>query len=506
MPSLAAIDVGSNAIRLLIANVESVEGERKMTILESIREPVRLGQDVFKSGTIAEETIDRALEAFGRFKALIDQHGVKWTKAVATSATREAQNRDLFIDRVQQHSGIEIAVIGPEEEARLIHLAVSAKINLKNKVALLVDIGGGSAEITIAADDTILSTESFRMGAVRLLQVLEEKRHGERKFNQLLREYVDAAQKRIRKEIGNKKIEICVGTGGNIETLGSLRQELFQKEEDSVINADELDGIVKKLQSLTYEERIQQLHLRPDRADVIVPAAIVVQKILRQADVDELIIPSVGLKDGLLIDTIQEIYGEKKSQFRDQIVSSALQLGRKYMFDEQHGLATVRYAAKLFDETRNIHNLNPDTKLLLEVAALLHDIGHFVNMTGHHKHTMYLLLATPIIGLNPGQMAVVANVARYHRKSFPKPQHDEYRVLSSKDRVIVAKLAAILRLADAMDNEHAVRVTDFEVEYKKPKFIIRLKGEGDLLLEKWSLARKADLFEEIFSAKVVVEE
>jgi exopolyphosphatase/guanosine-5'-triphosphate,3'-diphosphate pyrophosphatase len=506
MPTIAAIDIGSNAIRLLIGNVESVEGERKLTLLESIREPVRLGQDVFKGGTIPEETIDRALEAFGRFKALIEQHSVKWTKAVATSATREAQNRDLFIDRVLQHSGIEITVIGPEEEARLIYLAVSEKVSLKNKVALLVDIGGGSAEITIADDGSILSTESFRMGAVRLLQVLEEKRHGERKFNQLLREYVDAAQKRIRKEIGTRKIELCVGTGGNIETLGTLRRELFQKDDGTVVSSDELDDMVKKLQGLTYEERIQQLHLRPDRADVIVPAAIVIQKILRLADIDKLLVPFVGLKDGLLIDTIQEIYGEKKSQYRDQIISSALQLGRKYMFDEQHGLATARYAAKLFDETRSLHHLHADNKLLLEVAALLHDIGHFVNMTGHHKHSMYLLLATPIIGLNPGQMAIVANVARYHRKSFPKPQHPEYGGRSSKDRVAISKLAAILRLADAMDNEHAARVTDFEVEHKKPKFVIRLKGEGDLLLEKWSLSRKADLFEEVFSTKVVVEE
>jgi exopolyphosphatase/guanosine-5'-triphosphate,3'-diphosphate pyrophosphatase len=162
--------------------------------------------------------------------------------------------------------------------------------------------------------------------------------------------------------------------------------------------------------------------------------------------------------------------------------------------------------AKLFDETRQVHKLGLENKLLLEVAALLHDIGLFVNMTGHHKHTLYLLMATPIIGLNGSQMAVVANVARYHRKSFPKPQHEQYRLLPSKERVVVSKLAALLRLADAMDNEHASRVTDFDVEYRKPRLILKLKGEGDLLLEKWSLARKSDLFLEVFSVKVVVEE
>jgi exopolyphosphatase/guanosine-5'-triphosphate,3'-diphosphate pyrophosphatase len=506
MPTVAAVDIGSNAVRLLISNVENVGGERKITTLESIREPVRLGQDVFRNGSLSDETIERALEAFGRFRALIDQHGVKWTRAVATSATREALNKDLFVDRVLQQTGIEISVIGPEEEARLIHLAVSEAVDLRNKVALLVDIGGGSTEITIASDGYILSTESFRMGAVRLLQVLEEKRYGERKFNQLVREYVDAAQKRIRKEIGTKKIDVCIGTGGNIETLAELGHELFGLDRNSSLSGQDLDAIVRKLQSHTYDERIQQLHLRPDRADVIIPAAIVIQKILRQSGVDELMVPSVGLKDGLLLDTIQEVYGEKKSQYRDQVMSSALQIGRKYLFDEQHGLACTKFAGKLFDETRTVHNLPPDYRLLLEVAALLHDIGHFVNMTGHHKHALYLLMATPIIGMNQDQMAIVANVARYHRKSFPKPQHETFRVLSSKDRVAVSKLAALLRLADAMDNEHASRVTDFEVEIRKPKFIIRLKGEGDLLLEKWSLARKADMFEEVFNMNVVVEE
>ena len=503
MPTLAAIDVGSNAIRLVIA---SVDGDRKLTVVENLREPVRLGQEVFKRGNIAEETIERATEGFTRFKQTIEGHGAKWTKAVATSAIREALNQEFFLDRVSQASGIELNVIGPEEEARLIHLCVSEKINLRNKLAMLVDIGGGSAEITLVENGQILSTESFKMGSVRLLQVLEEKKHGERHFNQLVREYVDAAQRRIKKEIGGQKIDICIGTGGNIESLGDLRKELFGKDRDTVIAKDELDTLVKKLQGMTYEERVQELKLRPDRADVIVPASVVLQKIVKLADVDEVLIPHVGLKDGLLLDMVQELYGEKKHAYRDQVFSSALQLGRKYMFDEQHGTIVSQFAVTLFDETKNLHNLGLEYRLLLETAALLHDIGMFINVNDHHKHTLYLLMAATIIGLNQQQMAIVSNVARYHRKSFPKIAHDHYRVLSSKDRVIVSKLAALLRLADAMDNEHASKVIDFEVEYKKPKFVLRLKGESDMLLEKWALANKAAFFEEVFSAKLVVEE
>jgi len=503
MPNFAAVDVGSNAIRLAIS---SVDGDRKLTSLENLREPVRLGQDVFSKGAISDDTLEQAVEAFGRFKEAIDRHGVNWSKAVATSALREATNRDMFIDRISQRSGIDIAIIEPEEEARLIHLAISSKINLRNRTAMLIDIGGGSTEVTLTTDGSIVSTESYRMGAVRLLQLLEGKKHGEREFHQLVREYVESTQQRLKREISGKKINVCVGTGGNIETLGNLREEVLGKERDSAIGVDELDTIVKKLQTLSLEERIQQLRMRPDRADVIVPASIILQQIVKVAGVDEILIPKVGLKEGIIIDMMHELYEETKHAFRDQVMASAIQVGRKYFFDEQHGTSVARYAIQLFDQTKNLHGLSLQDRLLLEVAALLHDIGNFISMADHHKHTQYLLTATPVIGLSQSQMAVVTNVARYHRKSLPKPQHDAYRVLSSKDRVLVSKLTSILRLADAMDNEHAAKVTSFTVEYKKPKFTINLKGEGDLLLEKWALMKKAEMFEEVFGVKVIVED
>ncbi len=509
MPNLAAIDVGSNAIRLSIA---SVDGERRLSSLENLRDPVRLGQDVFAKGMITDGTLEQAVDTFTKFKEAIDRNGVNWSKAFATSALREATNRDMFIDRISQSCGIDISVIEPEEEARLIHLAIASKVNLKNKTAMLIDIGGGSTEVTLTADGSIVSTESYKMGAVRLLQLLssgvsgKEKRNGEREFNQLVKEYVESTQRRLKREIGGKKIDVCVGTGGNIETLGILRKDLLGKERETSIEIDELDTIVKKLQGLSFEERIQQLKMRPDRADVIVPASIILQQIAKVAGVDEILIPKVGLKEGMLIDMVLDLYEETKHAYRDQVMASALEIGRKYFFDEQHGASVSRYAIDLFDQTRNLHNLNLEHRLLLEVAALLHDIGNFISATDHHKHAQYLLTATPVIGLSKLQMAIVANVARYHRKSFPKQQHDAYSALPSKDRVVVTKLAAVLRLADAMDNEHASKVESFSVEYKKPKFAIHLKGEGDLLLEKWSLMKKAEMFEEVFGVKVIVED
>ena len=503
VPTIAAIDVGSNAIRLLIANANTDGGYQTVY---SVREPVRLGQDVFTKGTISAHTIDRTVQTFIDFKEKLDQHGVTHVKAVATSALREAANRDAVLKAIAKSTGIEISIIGGEEEARLIHLAVKQVVNLKNKVALLVDIGGGSVEVVLADDTTVLCTESYSMGSVRLLKILDEKAGGEERFNQLVTEYVDATQRRLEQEIGTQKIDICVGTGGSIESLGDLRKELFAKNSNQKITAEELKSLVKKFRSTSFEERIQDLRLRPDRADVIVPAAIVLQKIMQQARVEEVAIPGIGLKDGVLLEMLSQLRDQEKGIYRGQVVESARRLGKKYSFDEKHATTVAKLAVQIFDQMQTFHEMDAEARLILEVAALLHDIGHYINVANHHKHTMYLIQSSPLIGLTELQMDMVANVARYHRKSAPKMQHKPYEDLAPKHRLVISKLAAILRLADALDHEHASTVDTVEVEYKRPRFMFRLKGKGDMLLEKWALAAKRDLFETVFDANVVVED
>jgi len=370
---------------------------------------------------------------------------------------------------------------------------------------LLVDIGGGSVEVVLADDSTVLSTESYAMGSVRLLKILDEKK-GEERFNQLVTEYVDATQRRLEQEIGNQKIDVCVGTGGSIESIGDLRKEFFDKNSNQKVTAEELKALVKKLRGTTFEQRIQDLRLRPDRADVIIPAAIVLQKIVQQSGVNEVVIPGIGLKDGVLRELVFQIAEQKKLLYRDQVIESARRLGKKFFFDEKHGTIVARLAVQIFDQMKDFHEMDSEARLILEVAALLHDIGYYVAVSNHHKHAQYLIQASPLVGLTELQMAIVANVARYHRKSPPKTQHRPYVDLAPKHRLTIAKLAAILRLADALDHEHASTVESVEVDYKRPRFMFRLKGKGDMLLEKWALVNKRDLFESVFEGSVVVED
>ncbi len=510
--AVAGIDVGSNAMRCAIA---SVNRQGDYEIVASQREAVRLGQDVFGSGNISEETTEKAVEAFERFRAAMDQHGVRLSRAVATSALREAHNREFFVDRVAQETGIELEVIGGEEEARLVCTAVGSKIDLRGKRAILIDIGGGSVEVTYVKDGDIVSTESVAMGTVRLLQRM---RNGsdDAQFHRRVREYADITRIWLEQTVGGQKLDFFVGTGGNVEALAGLRALVSSNGAStsskagngngvSSLSAGDLDAIVDRLLDSTYEQRMQEFKMRPDRADVIVPASIVLQTLLSQCRVAALSVPHVGLKDGLLLDLARESVEHKKDLHRDQVIGAALQLGRKYAFDEQHGERVRSLAVSLFDQMTSLHHLGEDSRLLLEVAALLHDIGNFVNVSAHHKHTAYLLSASPIIGLSEVQRNIVANVARYHRKSPPTVKHDPYRVLQPRDRLVVSKLASIVRLADAMDAEHAGKVSGVSVEFKRPRLQLRLHGEGDMLLEKWSLGRKAPLLEEVFGVKLSVE-
>ncbi|HUI87347.1 MAG TPA: Ppx/GppA phosphatase family protein [Anaerolineales bacterium] len=506
--TIAAIDVGSNAIRMIVGRFND---DRAMEVMENIRLPVRLGTDAFGSGRLREVTIQQTVNSFRHFQRVALDLEVTKIRAIATSAMREAVNGDILMERVQGATGIGIETISGEEEARLVHLAVANTIDLKHKHAVLIDIGGGSVEVTIAEDQKVISTESYNMGTVRLL----EKLNGDKKsifsfgapkhsLSSIIREYAEAARQRIDRELGKAKVDVCAGTGGNVEEMGRLRQKLFKRESDKLITMGELQDLIEKLSDMTVKERIQKLKLRPDRADVILPATVVLQLIAREAGVKQIAIPHVGLKDGLLLDMAADMKLGQGMPRREQVWESAIRLGQKYQFDSNHARLTARLAGHLFDESAELHNLSQEDRLLLEVGALLHDIGHFINTIDHDKHGYYILQANPLIGLNEHQQEIVANLVRYHRATFPSIEDANFRALPQKDRATVTKLCALIRLADGMDVSHTQHVSNARLTQKKNGWSLTLRGRGDLMLEKWALNKRRALFREIFGEELEI--
>lgn len=500
MQTLAAIDVGSNAMRLIVGRLDH---ENNLKIVENLRLPVRLGHDVFSKKLIGEETIQLAIDAFSRFRKVADDYEVGNIRAVATSAMRDAQNGATVVNRIARKTGIKIEVISGEEEARLIHLAAANAINLKNKLVMLIDIGGGSVEVTFTRSGNILSTESYNMGTVRLLEKLNHK-PAKLPFEELVREYAEAVRYRIKREVKQKKVELCIGTGGNIEEMGVLRKRLFKRESDTAITFEELDKLTKLLSQMTVKERMRKLKLKPDRADVILPAAVVLKMILKETKTDEVKIPNVGLKDGLLLDLAQSMNMVVLPARQQQVWASALRLGEKYQFNREHANLVAALAVRIFDQTYPLHNLEADDRLMLEVAALLHDIGHFISSVDHEKHACYILQNNPLIGLTNREQTIVASIARYHRKNMPTSQDDAFCLLSNKDRDIVLKLSVLLRLADAMDVSHTRRVHDVVIRQKKNKWMLELKGNDMPRLETWALEKRRALFQEVFNVKLEI--
>lgn len=306
MERLAAVDIGSNAIRLVIGQIDD-HGD--ISVLKKFREPIRLGQDVFASGEISEKTLEKALAAFVRFRNRIKEGQIKHVKAVATSALREAKNRDQFIADVKTASGITIDVIDGIEEGRLIYSAVSHRVNLNDKVALLIDIGGGSVELTIVDHGVRTATQTFKIGTVRLLQLISQRGLKENALKTLIDELMGPAREFIAKQTEKLHIDVAVGTGGNFETLGKLRVALLHKNSIFSMYASEVGELAAHLETMTLKERIQFLRLRPDRADVVIPAAHLTRAIMDCAQTEVLVIPYVGLRDGILTEMGSKLTG-----------------------------------------------------------------------------------------------------------------------------------------------------------------------------------------------------
>ena len=501
MVNISAIDVGSNAMRMVVGEVDESWQVRP---IENIRLPVRLGQDVFDGGYLEEKTIQQTEEVFLRFKQMAENFNVHQLRAVATSAAREAANSDLLVDRVFRTSGIEIEIISGEEEARLIHAAVAHVLNLKDKRTLLIDIGGGSVEVTLSTGRNIISTDSYDMGTVRLLKKLNGSK-SKHPLGNLVREYAEAARYRIEQDLGKEKIQICAGTGGNVEEIGRLRQKLFKAESDHFITLEELEKLIERLERMTYEQRMDKLKLRPDRADVILPASIVLHLIAREAGVKQVMIPNVGLKDGILLDIAEDLSKSLRPRRQEQAWESALHMGRKYQFNEEHARLTSRLAARLFEQSRQLHHLDESNRFLLEIGALLHDIGHFINTADHEKHGAYLVSASPLIGLTQREKNIIAHLIRYHRKQLPSTHDENFKSLPQKDRLIVTKLSVLLRLADSLDISHMENVNDVTLKETGSVWKIKVSGKKDQLLMKWAFDKRKSQFREVFGVSLEMD-
>lgn len=491
-----AIDIGSNAVRAVIGEISD---DGKLIVLEQFRESVRLGREVFSEGKISEETIEKLLVALKGFQASGKAYKVSKMRAVATSAMREATNQDEVLEKARAILDCPIEIIPGDEEARLVSEGVQAFVDIKGKRAALLDIGGGSTEVSILDDGAIILSESVKVGSLRLLEIAEKSGNLlKRMISQYSRSLIGRLLERVK---SGEKAEVFIGTGGNCDALLSL-QETFLKIKSPNLQLSSLKEISKELGALSIEDRIKRLGLRPDRADVIYPASLFIIIVLETLGFDELVVPKVGLKEGVLLELLST---EPKKVSQRQLTLFAEELLKRFRCDVKHARAVASICLKIYDalpETK----LTDEERTLLRLSALLHDIGDSISPEGHHKHSYYIIQQTPFVGINFKQREIVALAARYHRKSHPSLKHDGFKKLSESDREVVRKLAGILRIAEALEQEHRNTSLNIEAACSQNQLILTITGdEVDVDLEKWKAKKRSDLFEEVFKRELIIQ-
>jgi exopolyphosphatase/guanosine-5'-triphosphate,3'-diphosphate pyrophosphatase len=522
MPRFAALDLGSNALRLRIVEADAPaldrdqlalldESTSPMRELTSLRAPVRLGSEVFVTGRLAASSIGQACNALREFRQAMDLAKVDAYRATATSAVREASNGATLVERARREAGIELEVIEGVEEARLIQLAVVRRLGLTDRRALLIDVGGGSTELTFLDRGRNAFAMSLPVGTVRLLETyLRGTRTVDRTQQKLLFEGVDRALAEAVPQLRKMPFEVVVGTGGSVDTLSELCPlKGGHAGYARAVDTAAARALLTRLFAMTVEQRRDAFGLRPDRADTIVPAASIFVRFAELFKASAIVAPGVGLKEGILEELIDKHFNrwDKESETRT-VVDACVRLGRRYGFDQAHGELVASFAMSLFDDMVAVHGLEERARLLLRAAAVLHDIGDYVRYDGHHKHSYYLIQHSDIMGLTPEERAIVANVARYHRKSPPDASHPNFRELDKDARAKVRSLAAILRIADALDREHLGKVTHVkaEVDDAKRRLTLHITGTEDRELEEWTVRAKSELLRDVFDLDVAIGE
>jgi exopolyphosphatase/guanosine-5'-triphosphate,3'-diphosphate pyrophosphatase len=500
---IAAIDAGSNALRLSVARAYSA---LDIEPVHTERYSLRLGESVFLRHRFAEEMIKKAAKAFQHFHEVMDEFGVTRYRAVATSATREAHNRQAFLRTIKQKAGIALEVISAAEESRLGREAVIAALGPETPLRCTVDLGGGSLELSILRDHIVEQGVQLPVGTVRLMTTLNIPGAIRPAQAEQVRRYVRALLDSKLVPRPNLGESIAVALGGNAETLAAVapgpRQHGLQTLELSLLRA-RLPDILKR----NVRERMKAYAVRRDRADVMGIAAITIITLGRYLNLRSFAIPGVGIREGILQEIAREAFSRKEPHRYNaasrQLIVGTRSFARRMEYDQPHAEHVRELSLILFDQLQPVHHLSAQSRVLLEAGALLHDTGHMISHRGHHKHGEYLALNGDIPGLEGRDRAIVAALVRYHnRKSVPAGHHAAYSSLNSADQRIVRRLAAILRIAEALDHSHRQRVLKLRASFQRGAVGLQVHARGDVAEDLRDASRSAELFESEFHVRL----
>src|SRR5882757_5960530 len=480
---IAAIDIGTNSIHMIVVQVRP---DLSFEVIDREKEMVRLGAGGLDGRALTPEAMHAALQVLSKFRRLAESHKVDEVIAVATSATREAENGGEFLQTVTQQTGIRPRVISGTEEARLIHLAAVYGVSVPGDVAVVIDIGGGSVEVTRGTEANLDLGRSFKLGVIRLTERFIKADPLEPRDERKLVRHIDAEIGKYLHQIARDGFERVIGTSGTILSIGAVASAAEGLAPGAPLrnrrfSAKQIRRVRKDLVALDLEKRLRVPGLEPRRADLAVAGAILLDEILRRLGANEITLCDLSLREGLVLDYIARHRKEivQADRYPDVRRRSMIELAERCNYWPDHAQQIARLCLALFDQTRIVHGLTDREREWLEYAALLHDIGVHISYERHHKHSYYLVRNGDLRGFDPDEIETIALVARYHRQATPKSRHEGYGEFGRKRRRTIRTLAAILRLAESLDRSHSQSVSGVELHDRGEDTLLQVRASGD---------------------------
>ncbi len=505
------LDIGTNSVRLLVVRLNP---NHSYSILSRQKQQVRLGEGEFEEEEILPEAIERLVIVCKQLTELARTFGTDEYVAVATSAMREAGNQQEILHRLRQEALLDVRVISGQEEARLIYLGVSRGIHLGDRTAFFIDIGGGSTEIAIGGEQDYQYLQSFRLGAIRLsnlyLSDAITRSVSPGRYKKVQRHIRDAIIQSVRK-IQEHQPAIAIGSSGTIMNLHEIAQKALHQEGnygESVLSYKDLRKVISLICSLPLEQRRKIPGMNPERADIIIPGAAILDTFKRELSLESVLVTGRGLQDGLLVDYCSRmdtfpLLGELSTRQR-----SVLQLGRSCGINEAHARTVTSLVLELFDSAGQVHlhTFGGRDRELLEYATFLHDIGSFISYTNHHAHSFYIIKNSELLGFDQKEVNFMANIARFHRKKTPRKKDPEILDLDSHERDVLGVLTIFIRLAESLDRSHTALVQHVRFSRaNKNTVTLEVLTRGDCQLEIWGVEAEKKAFERTFGKKLVLE-
>jgi exopolyphosphatase / guanosine-5'-triphosphate,3'-diphosphate pyrophosphatase len=507
MRCLAAIDIGTNSIKLLVANVED-DGAMEVVVRE--KSMVRLGSETLRTGRLSPEAIEAGVSTVEHLAKIASGSGAEVVRVVATCAVREASNSDEFVAAARKRTGLTVDVISGEEEARLINLAVRSEFPATNDPLFLVDIGGGSTELVVSNGSRVLLTESLPLGVVRLADRYGRSDPPVEADIRRMKKSIRTVAKRAAQAVRKKGFKTCVGSSGTIQSLSLVHEAAVLGREPNptghrTLTRSALKKVNRILQGTNVKEKLRVPGLDPRRRDIAVPGGVLLAWILKRTGADAIVVGERGLREGLLLDYVAR-HGETRMPVnRDIRARSVDRLLRRGNAEVLHAAHVARMALEIFDQTHALHQLTATEREWLQYGALLHDVGCYIGYAKHQRHSYYLITHGDLTGFSADEIEVLASLARYHKGGRPKPTHENWRRLDPYLQVVVEKLAAILRIADGLDRSHRQIVTGVSCRVRSRRIELEASARADCEPELDAARKKANLFERVFDRRVTLK-